>query len=396
MKTRSSYQRGWMERRKRNGKNMYMIRWHVRDASAPSGWRKRSEILKKCNSSKDARRQLDERMRTINEENPEPVGSDTLTFQDLVNGPWKDYLDKQEVKPSTLASYRSMLEIHLFPKFGSTPLDEIRSQHLTRFFSRLRRKGCSPKYATNIYGVLKTIFDVAVEHELIPGSPLRPKLHRPNRRGSKKKPTIDVREIQRLFEHISEDWKALVKCVALTGLRLGEALGLRWCDVDFLHQTLTVSNSLWRGQLVCPKTEDSARKLHIVDILLTILLVHKQQSAFTLRDDFVFCRLDGSPCDPDHLRKEVLYPAMDRAGIKRLPRSHGFHLFRHTAASIVHKETGSVKLAQRQLGHSNMSTTADVYIHPDDEEARKAAEVLARAICPPYCPPGASEGDHVQ
>ena len=126
------------------------------------------------------------------------------------------------------------------------------------------------------------------------------------------------------------------------------------------------------------------------------MLVHKQQSAFTLRDDFVFCRLDGSPCDPDHLRKEVLYPAMDRAGIKRLPRSHGFHLFRHTAASIVHKETGSVKLAQRQLGHSNMSTTADVYIHPDDEEARKAAEVLARAICPPYCPPGASEGDQVQ
>ena len=178
----------------------------------------------------------------------------------------------------------------------------------------------------------------------------------------------------------------------MPGLRVGELLGLQWCDVDFLSQRLLIRHSLWRGQLLEPKTDASRRTLHVPEPLLKVLLTHKQQSRFIQPDDFVFCKADGSPCDPDHLRNEVLYPAMDRAGIQRLSRSHGFHVFRHTAGSIVHRETGSIKLAQRQLGHSQMSTTADIYIHLDSEETKRAAEALARAIsCPTYCPLGDSK-----
>ena len=96
-------------------------------------------------------------------------------------------------------------------------------------------------------------------------------------------------------------------------------------------------------------------------------------------------REDGSPCDPDYLRKWVLYPAMDRAGIKRGSRTHGFHLFRHTAGSIVHEKTGSVKLAQKHLGHARLDTTANTYVHVDDGQSREAAEAVADAI-QPFCP----------
>jgi integrase len=59
----------------------------------------------------------------------------------------------------------------------------------------------------------------------------------------------------------------------------------------------------------------------------------------------------------------VLYPTLDRLGIARNSRAAGFHTFRHSAATIVNQKTGNLKLVQKLLGHSNLSTTADVYTH---------------------------------
>jgi len=78
-----------------------------------------------------------------------------------------------------------------------------------------------------------------------------------------------------------------------------------------------------------------------------------------------------------------LYPALKRAGLKREPRSYGFHLFRHTAGSIVHELTSDLKLSQELLAHSHISTTADIYVHGRREaEAGKATELLARHFVP--------------
>jgi len=69
-------------------------------------------------------------------------------------------------------------------------------------------------------------------------------------------------------------------------------------------------------------------------------------------DDFVFCKKDGSTLDPDVLRKDAVYPILDRLGIPRKKGASGFHTFRHSAASIVNDRTGNLKLAQKFLGHS--------------------------------------------
>ena len=74
----------------------------------------------------------------------------------------------------------------------------------------------------------------------------------------------------------------------------------------------------------------------------------------------------------------VLYQALQRASIKRVPRSYGFHLFRHTAGSIVHKLTSDLKLSQELLAHWHISTTSDIYVHGKREaRAGKATELLA-------------------
>ena len=146
--------------------------------------------------------------------------------------------------------------------------------------------------------------------------------------------------------------------------------------------TLTITHSLWRGRLQSPKTEACAATIRISSTLSEILEQHKQQSDWQDPNDFVFSRSYGSPLDPDFLRKEVLYPALDAAGITRGERSHGFHLFRHSAGSIIHAATEDLKLAQEQLRHTQISTTSDIYVHLEPKVAQKASNVLAEEIFP--------------
>jgi len=106
----------------------------------------------------------------------------------------------------------------------------------------------------------------------------------------------------------------------------------------------------------------------------------RRRSPFKADSDFIFCKADGGPCDPDWVRENVLYPAMDRAAIDRGKRTHGFHIFRHTGGSIVRTVTGDMKLAQLQLGHSRMSTTSGIYVHTNEQDIQRAGEALAETI----------------
>ena len=70
----------------------------------------------------------------------------------------------------------------------------------------------------------------------------------------------------------------------------------------------------------------------------------------------------------------------DTAGIPYVKRASGCHAFRHLVGSVIHKETGSLKMAQEQLGHSNVSTTGDIYVHTDDELVNRSAEILGNVL----------------
>jgi integrase len=111
-----------------------------------------------------------------------------------------------------------------------------------------------------------------------------------------------------------------------------------------------------------------------------ILLEHRGVSQFKGPDDFVFCQADGTPIDPDSLRRCGIYPALKAAGVQFVKRALGCRAFRHLVGSVIHKETGSLKLAQEQLGHSNISITGDIYVCPDGEEVDRTAEILGKTL----------------
>lgn len=274
-----------------------------------------------------------------------------------------------------------MLKSFVFPGLGKKLIDQIGPEHITKLLDNLARLGKSGKYLLNLYSLLRTMFEVASEYGLVGQSPVRRKVHRPRYRRAEK-PALSAEQIRAVLQHVPDDYRVLFLCVALTGLRVGELLALRWQDVDLDGSQLSVSHSLWRGQLVSPKTEDSARSIHLPAVLAGLLLNLQNGSRWTSGDDFVFCRIDGKPWDPDWLRKQVLYPALKAAGIQRTPHAYGFHLFRHSAGSIVHAVTRDLKLAQELLGPSRISTTSDIYVHLDDTMAGEATEALAAAIAP--------------
>lgn len=150
--------------------------------------------------------------------------------------------------------------------------------------------------------------------------------------------------------------------------------------MDFESQTLYVRHNLWRGKLGSPKTNASKRELHLPRLLAGVFEYHRAKSAYTQPEDLVFSKVDGSPFDPDHLRREVLYPTLDSLGIVHGNREYGFHIFRHSAGSILHNATRDAKLVQNTLGHSRVSTTLDIYVHVDPKAAEQGTELLAKEI----------------
>lgn len=231
----------------------------------------------------------------------------------------------------------------------------------------------------NVYSLLNSILKVARDYDWLQVSPLRESLHRPNYT-AKEKPTLSTDQVREIINEVPAEHRLLFLIVFCTGVRIGEAIGFRWLDFDEEERLLSVRNAVWRGALETPKSQASVRSLRLVPALVTMLQHHREQSPFQAESDFIFARSDGRAFDPDHLREVVLYPAMDKLGIKRQPRQHGFHIFRHTAGSLLHRHTGNTKLVQKALGHAHESTTSDIYVHLQPEIVADSVEVLADEI----------------
>ena len=187
-------------------------------------------------------------------------------------------------------------------------------------------------------------------------------------------------QMREILESTPDKYRVLFQVLALTGARTGDVLGLQWKHVDLDKAQLRIEQSFWRGLLVAPKTRDSVRTLNISVVLVEALRRHRDVSDKKTSNDFVFCKKDGSPLHPDVLRKDVLYPVLDRLRIARPLGTSGFHAFRHSVGSLINAETGNLKLAQKLLGHSNINMTVDVYTHTSQESEREAARAVERAI----------------
>jgi integrase len=181
----------------------------------------------------------------------------------------------------------------------------------------------------------------------------------------------------------------------LTGVRRGELLGLRWCDVDLEAGVLHVRQILERitnpqgtGRKTVlvflePKTDSSRRTIALPGECVTALRQHRARQAAerlhlgaAYRDQgLVFATEDGRPIDPRRMN-ELFTQALTRAGVPHIR----LHDSRHTFATWLLQAGVSLKTVSDQLGHASISTTADIYAHVTAAVARQAADALNQAF----------------
>jgi integrase len=201
---------------------------------------------------------------------------------------------------------------------------------------------------------------------------------------------LDEPDARRLLELLHDEpikWRTLVTFDLLSGLRRGELAGLRWQDVDFDGQTITVSQTSnyvpGRGVYVdTPKTVTSSRPLRLTRSAFTLLLEYKswqdtQRAA--LGDDWrdqdgrVFTTDDGAPIFPDSI-SQWFSKFVKRTGLPKVT----VHSLRHTYASLMIADGTPLVVVAHQLGHAQPSTTANIYAHVIASAEAQAAKTLAR------------------
>lgn len=330
--------------------------------------------------------QMQSLLARVNADNRQQRDAAPPTFNEFINGRWAAYTQTKGVKPATLYSYDSIIRNHLEPVLGPKLVRDITPDDIDAVFKRMaaeRIKADQPpysaKYRKNIYNILETMFDLAQQYKLTAESPVRSKIHSPTVKRVKKS-ALKPQQILDVLSEIPAEYKVLHWTIAVTALRIGELLGLQVRDVDLRSGNLHVDHDLWRGQLDSAKTEASEADIGLPQVIVDLLGAHLDRPEHIGPEDFVFCREDGGPLDPDHLRRSVLYPAMERVGIKIKPREHGYHIFRHSAGQIVVDVTKSVRQAQDLLRHTRMQTTADIYTRRSESSAAEAADIVAREI----------------
>jgi integrase len=372
--TRSSYQKGYVSNPIRTRRGIiFKIRYRVRAAGGK--WKQKSETLYDLSGRKAARAVLELRIR---EASTTDLETSEMTFREFVEAYWNPSLDRKGLKLSTRESYKSALERHILPVFGDYRIKDVAPLHVEGFSQAKTENGLSGKTVRNLLLVLQGIFSLALDNDLILKSPIR-RSHKPIYR-RKEKPVWSPEQVKAILQAASVEHRAFFCCAGLTGPRLGELLGLQWKHIDLIGRKLRIEQSLWHGQLVAPKTQGSVRTIFFGETLANALKDHFERTGHKEPEAFVFCNKDGSPLNPDVLRKDVLYPILDRLQIPRSSGASGFHTFRHSAASILNERTGNLKLVQKLLGHSTVDMTANVYTHTSDESEREAALAIEQAI----------------
>lgn len=314
----------------------------------------------------------------MNPKPPEPAKPAERTFASYAADEWAKYT-ADKWKLSTQTTQGSLVKRHIEPYFAKMLLDTITPVKIVAFHAEMEAKGLSKRTRRNLHSILTCIFSYALELELIERTPIKkrsaPKLEKTE------KPALTEAQLFAVLNASPIHYKAFYMTLVLTGIRTGEALGLKWCDVDFADSTLNVRRAIYRGKETTPKTATSIRPRPVMPELCQALLNHKAMAAYNQPLDYVFASSSGRPLNPDLLRK-TLQTVLQLIGIKFcVSRADGLHLLRHTSGSLIYRRSGGdLKTTQEWLGHSSSRITADTYVHSLDGGQRTAAEALSRAV----------------
>ena len=331
------------------------------------------------------------------------------TFAQYVELWTKDYALK-ELAPSTYYRYKRMLETRITPYFGHYKLNKIKPTDIMRFYDLLEedtqivrrknnngkktRKPLSQKTILEHHRLLSAMLHKAVYWQLIVSNPAErvqpPKTSKPLRRHYDEEQTkILVDNLQKLKGNQIK-YRTAILLDIFTGARLGELVGLEWSDIDFKNGIININKSSQylseKGVFTkAPKIESSIRDVAIPDFIVSLLEEYKlwyeeQKSIYGelwTNSDRLFVQADGKPMHPSTISKWFV-KYVGQIGLPVI----NFHGLRHTNASLLVAQNVDIAVISARLGHAQISTTLDFYVHPLLSHNRKAGYALENLLLP--------------
>lgn len=308
----------------------------------------------------------------------EPAAACDLTVKEL----FARYLAQADVKPSTRERYRFMIERHILPQLGQTPVSKLTAKGLSDFLRHLKnhgrldgKGGLSPKTVRDVAVLIKSAlrFAQAEYHCVCDALNARLPVYT-----QKKVEVLSDTELAVLGKALLPSKKiSLAVMLALhAGLRVGEVCALRVCDIDYLAGTIQVCRSVQRitlngkSQLLVqrPKSDSSER---IVPLHPELLLLLKKATAKLPSDAYIMAGQIGQPMDPRTCQYQFTV-LLKRCGIHH----RGFHALRHTFATRCIENGADIKSISEMLGHADIKTTLKLYVHPSLESKRRCIQQI--------------------
>ena len=270
------------------------------------------------------------------------------------------------IREETLADYRDELERFAIPFFARTKLSAIEPRHIKQFAKHLSDRGLAPNTVRLALAPVKALLATAFEEGVIRSNPAAGvRIAAPATRDDdpKVKDLTEI-EVKQLLAEIPDEWRLFFEFLLHTGLRIGEAIALRWSDVDFGTKRVHVRRRFYRGGYAPPKSRFGLRALPLTENMTRKLWNLRKRAVAVGHDDPVFVTPRGARIDQSNLSAPILKPAAQRADVPWA----SFHTLRHTCETTLFRRGWSAKQVQLFLGHHSPAFTLAVYVHllPDD------------------------------
>ena len=401
----------------KRGRGEKTMRWYI-----PEGWSKKAIEKELANQVRDFETEfLSGNILTREEEKAEKAAEEARraaeeaeraklkTFRQYAEGVFLP-AKAVEVSENTKASYKSNLELHVFPVLGDVLITEITPAMVTKLLLD-HMKDHAHESTIKVYNILNGVFEMAFLDDSIPISPMlkvkRPKLPKDEKGKDEAQKALDVNGLSKVRSCVALEpmkWQVFIELAADTGCRRGELCALEWNDIDLdkclvnIHRNLQYTPG--KGVYFTSPKSGKARHVDIGEDVVALLKRWKKEQQKICICKYVFNPEKSNQykhMDPDqkqHKRTEKkpipietlpMSPQSPTRYFKRFGEKYGIpnfhpHLLRHTSASVAITNGADVASVSARLGHADPATTMRMYTHANEESIRRAGQVVRDAL----------------
>ena len=286
--------------------------------------------------------------------------------------------EKMPTRSDTRRAYDVWIRNYVLPKWGDSALCDIQARPVELWLESLP---LAPKSKVHIRGTLSIVWDFAMWRGDVPTqrNPMSLVTIKGATKRKRRPRSLTVAQFQQFVSYLEEPFRTIALLCVSFGLRISEALGLKWGDVDWLNSRLNVERAIVCQIVDDVKTPESQQDLHVAPEILDVLKIWKQETHFSANQDWIFAspvQIGSLPWSYDQVWR-MYQKAAKKAGLGGL----GTHVLRHTYRSWLDAVGTPIAVQQKLMRHADIRTTMNVYGDVVTDEMQQAhAKVVGMAL----------------